>query len=60
MFDRLVSWWKHRSEGEKDTVDTRVDSMTAAHQYDVFTQSDGGGLPPNYLPTGVDEGRPKK
>jgi hypothetical protein len=60
MLDRLVTWWRRRGEGEKDTADARIDSMTAAHQYDVFTQSDGGSIPPNYLPTGVDEGRPKK
>jgi hypothetical protein len=60
MLDRIRNWWKHRAEGEKDTVDARIDSITAGRQFDAFTQSDGGGIPPNYLPTGVDEGRPKK
>jgi hypothetical protein len=60
MLDRIKNWWKHRGEGDQDTADTRIDSMTAGRQYDAFTQSDGGSIPPNYLPTGVDEGRPKK
>ena len=34
--------------------------MTAARHGDVHTQSEGGSIPPNYLPTGVDEGRPRK
>jgi hypothetical protein len=49
--------------GDDRTVETdagRIDKMTAGRQGDVFTQSEGGAIPPNYLPTGVDEGRPRK
>lgn len=44
-----------------DTDDSRIDSMTAARASDHLMGGEhGGGIPPNYLPTGVDEGRPKK
>lgn len=37
-----------------------VESTRRMRGFDNFEGSDGGGTPPNYLPTGVDEGRPKK
>ena len=43
-----------------ETDDTRIDKMTSAREGQALTQNEGGGIPPNYLPTGVDEGRPKK
>ena len=43
-----------------ETNDTRIDKMTSAREGQALTQNEGGGIPPNYLPTGVDEGRPKK
>ncbi|HET9324299.1 MAG TPA: hypothetical protein VFO03_10490 [Gaiellaceae bacterium] len=50
--------------GRDRTVDTdarRIDSLTAARGTDHLQGGEyGGGIPPNYLPTGVDEGRPKK
>jgi hypothetical protein len=49
--------------GEDRTVDTeshRIDTMTAGRSGEIYSQSEGGSIPPNYLPTGVDEGRPKK
>jgi hypothetical protein len=59
----IVDRIKRLFGGEGRTVDTqsnRIDNSTVARQGDVFTQSEGGAIPPNYLPTGVDEGRPKK
>jgi hypothetical protein len=49
--------------GEGRTVDThdqRIDHLTSSREGQALTQNEGGGIPPNYLPTGVDEGRPKK
>ena len=50
--------------GRDRTVDTdarRIDSPTAARGTDHLQGGEyGGGIPPNSLPTGVDEGRPKK
>lgn len=50
--------------GRDRTVDTdarRIDSLTAARGTDHLQGGEhGGGIPPNSLPTGVDEGRPKK
>lgn len=51
-----------RSEGRTvDTDQRRIDSMTIARESDQLLGGEhGGGIPPNYLPTDVDEGRPKK
>lgn len=49
--------------GEDRTVDTdsqRIDKLTSTREGQALTQNEGGGIPPGYLPTGVDEGRPKK
>ena len=43
-----------------DTQDQRIDKLTSSREGQALTQSEGGGIPPNHLPTGVDEGRPKK
>ena len=44
-----------------DSDAERTDSMTAARGTDHLPgANEGGAIPPNYLPTGVDEGRPKK
>ena len=60
----IVERIKRLFSGKDRTVDT---ARPAHRQADValarvraLTQSEGGGIPPNYLPTGVDEGRPKK
>ena len=48
---------------EDRTVDTdsaRIDKLTSSREGQALTQSEGGGIPPNYLPTPMDEGRPKK
>jgi hypothetical protein len=49
---------------EDRTIDTdaeRIDSMTASSGTDHLQGgNEGGAIPPNYLPTGMDEGRPKK
>ena len=60
MFERILNWIKRQDDAERESADGRVDTMTAARGYDHFTQSEGGSIPPNYLPTGIDEGRPKK
>jgi hypothetical protein len=50
--------------GKDPTVDTdshRIDATTAGRNPDPIIGGEyGGGIPPNYLPTGVNEGRPKK
>jgi hypothetical protein len=54
---------KHLLSGKDRTVDThdqRIDQLTSSRESQALTQSEGGGIPPGYLPTGVDEGRPKK
>jgi hypothetical protein len=54
---------KRLFSGEGRTVDTgdqRIDKMTSAREGQALTQSEGGSIPPGYLPTGVDEHRPKK
>jgi hypothetical protein len=56
MFARVLKWWRRRSEADEDMTDRRIDRMTVAR----FDSSESGSIPPNYLPTGVDEGRPKK
>ena len=43
-----------------DTEDARIDKLTSTREGQALTQNEGGGIPPNYLPTGVDEGRPNK
>ena len=46
---------------DRETSSERIDAMTAARGTDHLEGgTEGGGIPPNYLPTGVDEGRPKK
>jgi hypothetical protein len=63
MLDRIQRWWRRRSEPVADgkgAFDSRVDNMTAARGDDAVRGGEGGSIPPNYLPTGVDEGRPKK
>ena len=59
----IVERIKRIFSGEGRTVDTqdqRIDKLTSSREGQALTQSEGGGIPPNYLPTGVDEGRPKK
>ena len=49
--------------GRDRTIDTdagRIDSMTMARNSNQIMGGEHGGIPPNYLPSGVDEGRPKK
>ena len=59
----IVERIKHLLSGKDRTVDTadaRIDAVTSARSTDQIMGGEHGGLPPNYLPTGVDEGRPKK
>jgi hypothetical protein len=63
VFERIKTWWRRRNDNDgdgdgKNAFNSRVDNMTAARGDDAV--SEGGSIPPNYLPTGVDEGRPKK
>ena len=60
----IIGSIKRLFAGKEGTIDTdagRTDSMTAARGTDhIPGANEGGAIPPNYLPTGVDEGRPKK
>lgn len=59
----IVDRLKRFFSGEGRTVDTqdqRIDKLTSTREGQALTQNEGGGIPPNYLPTGVDEHRPKK
>jgi hypothetical protein len=61
---RIIDRIKRLFGGKERTADTdveRIDSMTAARGTDHLQDgTEGGAIPPNYLPTGVDEGRPRK
>jgi hypothetical protein len=59
----IIARIKRFFRGEGRTVDTdttRIDSLTTAREGQTITQNEGGSIPPNYLPTGVDERRPRK
>ena len=59
----IIERLKRLFGGEDRTVDTedaRIDKLTSTREGQALTQNEGGGIPPNYLPTGVDEGRPNK
>lgn len=56
MFKRILRRWRRLSGAEEDMTDRRIDRLTVAR----FDSSESGSIPPNYLPTGVDEHRPKK
>ena len=60
IIDSIRRFFERQSDASHDTDSDRVDAMTAARAYDHPDRTDGGGIPPNYLPTGVDEGRPRK
>lgn len=60
IIDSIRRFFERNSERTHDTDSDRIDAMTAARAFDHPGRSDGGAIPPNYLPTGVDEGRPKK
>jgi hypothetical protein len=59
----IIERIKRLFSGEDRTVDTdsmRIDKLTSTREGQALTQNEGGGIPPGYLPTGVDERRPKK
>ena len=59
----IIGRIKRVFSGEDRTVEThdqRIDKLTSSREGQSLTQSEGGGIPPNYLPTGVEEGRPKR
>jgi hypothetical protein len=60
VFERIRRFFQRQSDASRDTHADRIDAQTAARAFDHPGRSDGGAIPPNYLPTGVDEGRPKK
>ena len=59
MIERLKRMWRIQDRS-LDTEHRRIDQMTASREGTAITESEGAAIPPNYLPTGVDEGRPKK
>lgn len=59
----IIERIKRFISGKDRTVDTdsrRIDKLTSTREGQALTQSEGGGIPPGYLPTGIDEGRPKR
>jgi hypothetical protein len=61
IIDSIRRFFERQSDASLKTDSDRIDAMTAARGYDhVDERTEGGAIPPNYLPTGVDEGRPKK
>lgn len=62
ILDSIRRFFERQSDASHDTHADRVDSMAAAQDFDRANAGGDGnsGIPPNYLPTGMDEGRPKK
>ncbi len=61
IIDSIRRFFERNSDRTLDTDSDRIDAMTAARGFDhLDDRTEGGSIPPNYLPTGVDEGRPKK
>jgi hypothetical protein len=61
LIERIRTFIRRSPDRTRDTDTGRIDAMTSARQGDQFYGGEhGGGLPPNYLPTGVDEHRPRK
>jgi hypothetical protein len=63
LVDSIRRFFERQSDATHRPDDQRIDSWAAAQDFD-RTDFDGNagnsGIPPNYLPTGVDEGRPRK
>jgi hypothetical protein len=57
--ERLRGLWRNKDR-TVDTDSTRIDKLTSTRQGQAITQNEGGGIPPGYLPTGVDERKPRK
>jgi hypothetical protein len=62
IIDSIKRFFERQADATHDTHADRMDSWAAAHDFDRidFDGAGNSGIPPNYLPTGVDEGRPKK
>ena len=61
ILDSIRRFFERQSDASHDTHDDRIDAMAAAQDFDRdFDGAGNSGIPPNYLPTGMDEGRPKK
>ena len=62
IIDSIKRFFERQSDASTNPEDRRIDSWAATQDFD-RTNLDGAGnsgIPPNYLPTGMDEGRPKK
>jgi hypothetical protein len=62
IIDSIRRFFERQSDTSHDTHADRMDSLASAQDFDRFDSDGAGnsGIPPNYLPTGVDEGRPRK
>jgi hypothetical protein len=62
IIDSIRRFFERQSDTSHDTHADRMDSLASAQDFDRFDADVAGnsGIPPNYLPTGVDEGRPRK
>ncbi|HEY7706464.1 MAG TPA: hypothetical protein VH968_04785 [Gaiellaceae bacterium] len=61
IIDSIKRFFERQSDATHDPGPDRVDSWAATKDFDQsFDGAGNSGIPPNYLPTGVDEGRPKK
>jgi hypothetical protein len=60
LIERIRTFIRRSPDRTRDTDSGRIDAMTVARGTEQFYGGEHGGIPPNYLPTGVDEHRPKK
>ena len=62
IVDSIKRFFERESDATHDTHGDRMDAWAATQDVDRMDSDGAGnsGIPPNYLPTGMDEGRPKK
>jgi len=60
IIDSIKRFFDRQSDATHDPRGDRIDAWAATQDFDRDNSAGNSGIPPNYLPTGVDEGRPKK
>jgi hypothetical protein len=59
LLERIRTWVRRHEDAARETDSERIDAMTAGRGFPI-AGGEGGAIPPNYLPTRGDEGRPRK